>query len=205
MRDLPAGFIAALQNAPETGLAPVFFFHVRPRDRATGAVVEMSFWTGGYDLPLVMPVPEGPNVARAHIGDVGLKVGAITYGAGLKDRPVSVTMSQIADAAQAMLRGFDLRAAYCEIHVGLRHKGALASDPVLMWVGMVDEAPLATPAVGGEGSITLSVRSEIMTQLQQTNPAKSSDAHQRRRAPDDAFGQYASTVSSRALKWYEKK
>ncbi|MFD2439726.1 hypothetical protein ACFSS8_05900 [Paracoccus kondratievae] len=48
------------------------------------------------------------------------------------------------------------------------------------------------------------MRSELMVQLTATNPAKSSDAHQKRRAAGDQFCKYASTVGSRQVQWFKK-
>ncbi|WP_406720371.1 hypothetical protein RPE78_09155 [Thioclava litoralis] len=203
MRDLPAGFIAALQDAPEHGIEPVWFVTVEATDRDTGETVAFPFWTGSYDLPLDMPRVDGTIEARTHIGGCGLSVGSITYVADLTSKTVNVTMSQIADAAQSMLRGHIIKGAPVEIHVGLRSGGGMASMPVLMFAGIVDEAPLVTPAVGGEGSITLTIQSEIITQMRQINPAKSSDQHQKRRNSGDRFVEYASTVTSRQIKFNE--
>lgn len=47
----------------------------------------------------------------------------------------------------------------------------------------------------------MSVRSELLTMLTAINPAKSSDAHQRRRNPVDEFCKYASTVHERFIQW----
>lgn len=81
--------------------------------------------------------------------------------------------------------------------------GAFASLPQLEWVGVVDEGPISTPGYGGDGEISYAVRSEMMAQLTAINPAKSSDAHQKRRASGDRFSEYASTISSRRVQWYK--
>ncbi|MER5171583.1 hypothetical protein [Thioclava kandeliae] len=204
MRDLPAGFVAALQAAPEQGIAPVWFVTIEATDRDTGETVAFSFWTGSYDLPISVPRPDGSIVARTHIGGCGLAVGDITFAADLTDNAFTIGLSQIADASQALFRGHNYKGVPVEVHLGLRSGGGMASMPVLMVAGILDEAPLGTPPVGGEGSITLSIRSEIMTMLQQINPAKSSDQHQKRRASGDRFAEYASIIPSRELKFYEK-
>ena len=65
----------------------------------------------------------------------------------------------------------------------------------------MDDLEIGTPQVGGEGIIGLVVRSELMTQLLATNPAKSSDSHQKRRQANDRFSEYSGTVQARKVQW----
>lgn len=202
MRIYDTGFAARLNAARDEGIAPVWFFWVIARDDA-GDDSPMGFWSGDEDITLSVESPGGGSASRTYTGGCGLRVEGLQYVGDLTDNPVSVVLSQIAPAAQELLRGLDVRLAYCEIHTTARNGGSLISAPQLQWVGIVDQGPITTPAVGGQGGISLSVRSEIMTQLSAINPAKSSDEHQRRRAPGDDFCKFASTISSRNLQWFK--
>lgn len=198
-----AGFAAQLAAARDSAVAPIWFFHVVARDRDTGAAVPISVWSGDEDTTLTVQAADGSAVSRLFVGNVGLSVSGLKYVADLTNNPVTVSLSQIAPVAQLLARGHDLRLAYCEIHTTAWAGGALASAPQLQWVGIVDEGPIATPAAGSDGGITLNVRSEIMAQLTAVNPAKSSDEHQRRRHSGDSFCRYNGVIASREIQWFK--
>lgn len=204
MQTLDPNFIASLQAARDGGIAPVYFFWVRARDRETGAEESLCLWTGDEDIEISAQAPAGGSVSRAYLGGCNLRVDGIEYVADLTDNPVTVSLSQIADAAQHLVRGLDVRLAYCEIHATSRIGGAFASEPQLQWVGIIDDVLIATPEVGGEGNIGFSVRSELMSQLTAINPAKSSDSHQKRRQEGDRFSEYSGVIQSRKVQWYKE-
>ena len=204
MRIYDAGFSTAASAARDQGIAPIYFVWIVGKDRDTGADSPMGFWSGDEDISVTVPQPDGTSATRTYLGGVGLSVEGLTRIGDLTDNAVTVSMSQIADAAQELARGLDPRLAYVEIHVTSMVGGAFASAPQLEWVGIVDEGPISTPSYGSEGGISYSVRSELMVMLTATNPAKSSDAHQKRRAAGDRFSEYASTIGSRNVQWYKQ-
>ena len=204
MRYFDSGFTAAMQATREQGIAPVYFAWLTAKDRTTGAAAPMGFWSGDDDMTVNVPLPDGSGTAtRTYLGGCGLSVDGLQYVGDLTDNPITVGLSQIADAAQELIRGRDLRLAGCEIHATSLTGAALVSAPQLQWVGIVDEGPISTPAAGSDGGISLSVRSELMAMLTATNPAKSSDAHQKRRRAGDLFCKYASTIAARKIQWYK--
>nr|WP_319250508.1 hypothetical protein [uncultured Celeribacter sp.] len=204
MQVFDAGFQAALGDARDGGVAPVWFVWFRARDLVSGDPVTRGFWSGDETTSQAVVAP-GTDIAsvREYIGGCNLAVGGITYVSDLTDTPVSVEMSQIAPAAQEAVRGLNLRLAQVEIHVTSMHGGQFLSAPQLQFVGIVDEVPVSTPAAGGQGGVSLTVRSEIMHQLTAVNPAKSSDAHQKRRLSRDRFCEYSSTVAGWKEQWYK--
>lgn len=204
MQTLDAAFLASLRASRDAGIAPVYFFWVRAKNRDTGADETMGLWSGDEDITQIVESPEGGTVSRAYLGGCNLRVADLVYVADLTDEPVTVTLSQIAPATQELVRGYDVRMAYCEIHATSWSGGVLASTPQLQWIGVIDAAPISTPAIGGEGSIALTVRSELMAQLTAINPAKSSDSHQERRHAGDQFSRYAGSVHARKIQWYRK-
>ena len=203
MQTLDASLIASLSAARDAGISPAWFASIIARDRETGAAQRVGLWSGDEDITITVPMPGGLIESRAYIGGCNLDVSGLQYVADLTDNAVTVAISQIAPAAQEIVRGLDVRMAYVEIHATTWTGGALTSAPQLQWVGIVDTGPISTPAAGGEGGVSLSIRSEIMTQLQASNPAKSSDAHQRRRASADRFCEYAATIGSRDIQWFK--
>lgn len=204
MQTLHPSFVLSLQASRDAGIAPVAFFWIAARNRTTNAIETMGLWTGDEDIAVNVETPEGGTATREYLGGTNLSVDAIQYVADLTDEPVTVNMSQIADATQQLVRGYDVRLAYCEIHVTSWVGGAFSSPPQLQWIGIVDDAGVSTPAAGGDGNISLTVRSELMTQLLAFNPAKSSDSHQRRRQAGDRFSEYAAVIKSRTLQWYKE-
>lgn len=204
MRHYDAGFAAATDAARDQGIAPVYFVWIVGKDRDTGADSAMGFWSRTENTSVIVPLPDGTSATRTYLGGVGLAVEGLARVGDLTDNPVTVSMSQIAPAAQEMARGLDPRLAYVEIHVTSMIGGAFVSAPQLEWVGIVDEGPISTPEYGSEGGISYSIRSELMVMLTATNPAKSSDAHQKRRAAGDRFSEYASTIGSRNVQWYKQ-
>lgn len=197
-----AAFAASLTAAQDGSIAPIYFLWVVARDRETGADAPIGLWSGDEDITITIEQPDGSSVSRVYLGACNLEIDGIQYVADLTDNPVSASLSQLAPAAQLLVRGYDVRLAYCEIHATTWTGGALTSAPQLQWIGIVDEGPISTPGAGGEGGIALSIRSEIMTQLGQTSPAKSSDAHQRRRLSTDRFCEYSGIIGSRDVQWY---
>lgn len=204
MQMLHPNLIASLQAARDGGIAPAYFFWVRAKDRATGALVDMGLWSGDEDLAVSVESPTGGLISRVYLGGCNLEIDGIPYVADLTDNSVMVGMSQIADATQALVRGTDVRLAYCEIHSTAMNGGAFASPPQLKWVGIVDEGPINTPALGDEGGIALTIRSELMAQLTSMNPAKSSDSHQKRRRAGDQFSKYSGSIKARNVQWYQQ-
>ncbi|MCB5412245.1 hypothetical protein [Pseudogemmobacter faecipullorum] len=203
MRIFDIAFAQSLTAARDVGIAPVWFVTFTAKDWDTGAAAVVGLWSGDEDITVSVEDPTGGLVSRGYTGGCNLTVEDLMYVADLTDNPVQISISQIAPVAQNIIRGFDLRLAHCEIHATTLNGGALTGPPQLQWVGLVDEGPIQTPAAGGEGSISLTIRSEIMMQLQASNPAKSSDQHQRRRLSTDEFCKYAATIGSRAVQWYQ--
>lgn len=205
MKIYDADFAASLSAARDGQIAPVYFLYIVGKDRDTGADKPVGIWSGDEDITVNVEAPDGTTVSRTYYGGCNLDIpNGIPYVADLTDNPVTVTVSQIADTTQLLVRGYDVRLAYCEIHATTWTGGALTSAPQLQWVGIVDEAPISTPSVGSDGAISFSIRSEIMSQLTLTNPAKSSDAHQKRRRATDQFCKYAGTVKSWNIQWFKK-
>ncbi len=204
MKQLEASLLSSLQAARDGGIAPAWFAWFEARNRSTGDTETMGLWSGDEDYTLNVRTPSGGLTSRTYIGACNLSVAGIQYVADLTDNPITISMSQIADATQQLVRGYDLRLAYCEVHATTWNGGVFSSNPDLMWIGIVDDGPIATPAAGGDGQIALTVRSELMWQLTAINPAKSSNAHQLRRDPDDRFSEYAGKIRNRVIQWWKE-
>lgn len=204
MRILEPAFLSSLQSTRDGGIAPAGFAWIEARNRDTGAVEAMGLWTGDEDITVNVRTPSGGLTSRAYIGGVNLSISGTQYAGDLTDNATTVSMSQIADAAQHLVRATDVRRATCQIHSTTWTGGALTSNPDLDWIGIVDDVLIGTPEVGGEGNIGLSIRSEIMADLTAINPAKSSNSHQQRRSGGDRFCEYAGTIKARVVQGYKE-
>lgn len=206
MKNLDPAFLAALVGARDTGLAPVRLVWIDAHDRETGDVVGRGFWTWDEDIEAeVIGGTTGTPVTRTYTGGADLSVGDIVYVSDLTIQSVEISMSQIADAAQDLVRGLDVRLARVEIHDGLIDPatGGFVAPPEPVFLGLVDAAPITTPAAGGEGSISLSVISEPISMLSRINPRKAS-YHGQAQRNGDQWGKYASTVSTWEIKWAKR-
>jgi hypothetical protein len=201
MQILSPEFMASLQAARDGSIAPIHFVWVRAKN-FSGVEQTMGLWSGDEDINVGVQTPTGGTASRSYLGGCNLQVSEMQFVADLTDNPVTVSMSQIAPAAQQLARGYDLRMAYCEIHATSWNGGALSSVPQLQWVGIIDEGPIGTPDYGKDGGISLTVRSDLMAQLTASNPAKSSDSHQQRRQTGDRFSRYSGVISSRRVQWW---
>ena len=195
---------ASLQAARDGGIKPVWFAWFTARNRATGATETMGLWTGDEDITLSVETPEGGLASRQYLGGCNLHISGLQYVLDLTDNPVTISMSQIADATQALVRGYDVRLAEVVVHSTTMTGGAFTAAPEIAGIYIVDEAGIQTPSFGNDGSISLSARSEIMHQLTATNPAKSSHEHQKRRKASDEFSKYGGTIESWPIQWYKK-
>lgn len=204
MRVYAPSFLAALQAAQDNGIAPAYFVRVVARDRTTWAPVTYGFWTGDETITLAVENPEGgAPVLETFVGAVNLEVSGISYTADLTDNAVTVSLSQIEPTVQTMVRGTTVRLASCTIYGTSWAGGGLVSTPQILVIGIVDDQGTSTPEIYDDGAVTLAIRSELLGQLMISNPAKSSDSHQRRRQTGDRFSRYAGSLAAWRVQWFK--
>ncbi|MAU20617.1 MAG: hypothetical protein CMH13_08800 [Martelella sp.] len=203
MKNVSASFMAALTGARENGLVVRSLVYVTARERATGVPVSLGFWTGGEDLDIdVIDGESGAIVTRTYLGDVNLDVQEIPRVSDMTIQTIDIRLSQIAPAVQQLVRGWDARLAAVEVHQLLIDPatGQAVGPAEITFLGVVDGEPVATPAAGEEGGITLNVISAAIAMLSRTNPLKSSYEGQKRRQ-DDQWGQYSGVVENWDIPW----
>lgn len=201
MRDLDAATLAALQSGR---VVPRDFLWLRPRDRDTGARVDLGFWSdlGTVAAQVIDPVTD-LAVTRNYTGAGDLvSVGPVPLAAGFTVQTVTLRLSQVTAGAAQAVRGYDLRLAPVELHRGYMdpETGLLVAPAQCFFTGEVDDAPISTPPEGEEGEITVTLKSHAQ-ELTRTNPAKRSDADQRKRNPNDGFFRHAATVGTWRVFW----
>lgn len=185
MRQVDAQTDAALRS--RRGVAPRNFVWVEARNRATNGIETMGLWDG--DDTVTLTVIDGRTrlpVERVYQGIGGnLRVDSIPLSTDLNIRTVKVGLSQISNAVQLLVRGFETRGAPIEIHRGLLSLETmlLVAPPIPRFVGTIDGNPIDTPAANSEGGVQVSCVS-IARKLTFKNPAKRSDEYQRTRQGD---------------------
>ncbi|NEI70951.1 hypothetical protein GR212_15310 [Rhizobium lusitanum] len=206
MRAIDGNFYNALISARETGIIPRTFVWFIAKTIASGAPVTLGLWTGDDDINVsVTSGTTGLPEARTYYGAMNLDTGDTPRVSDMTAQTISLEMSQIADIAQQLVRGYDLRLAKVEIHEMTINPstGALSATPSIAFLGQVDGAPIDTPSIGQDGKITVNVISDAISMLNRTNPQKSSYEGQKRRS-NDQFGKYSSTVKNWSIPWGQK-
>lgn len=207
MRNITAALLSAITGATDSGIAPRTLIYVTAKDRGTGLPVNVGIWSDIDDANItVLSGVTGLPETRAYYGAGALlDVSDIPRVSDLTIQTVTVTLSQIADVSQLLVREYDARLAKVEIHrVVLDPKsGAPVSVELPVFLGEVDGAPITTPPIGGEGSIELRVVSDAISMLARTNPRKSSYEAQKRRQGDE-WGLYSGTVATWKMPWGQK-
>lgn len=201
MRGIDAQTMAALASGY---IAVRDFLWIEPRDRDTGQTVPFGFWSdvGTRAFDVIDPVTDA--VLRRTYSGAGdlVRTGPVALAVGLAVQTVSITLSQLAPGALEVLRRYDLKRAPVELHRGwLDPRSRLQVAPALpFFEGVIDTAPLTTPAEGEEGQIALTAVSHAQ-ELTRTNSATRSDADQRLREPTDGFFRHAAEIGNWRLFW----
>lgn len=200
MRSLDAAEIAVLQSGV---IRARDFVKVVVRDRETGEPTTFGFWSDMGDVTAeVVDGLTGVTEELVCIGSGALVgIGPITLTSDLSIRPVDIELSPIHAQVEAALRSYDPRGGEVQIYRGfLDEAGALVAPAKARFVGYVDEAPIITPAEGGEGSAKLVCASHTR-ELTRGNPAVRSHEDQQLRDPGDTFFKDVATVGDWEIFW----
>ena len=185
-------------------LMPRDFIWFVVRDRSTGAAVTDGYWSdiGDFSAAVIDP-------------DTGLPVTGIWHGAGslisVSDIPlvsnitvqnITVTLSQVADRVNALVRQYDCKQGRVEIYRGLFDptNRLMVAPAEPRFVGTINEAPIHTPAAGGAGDVQLDCTSNT-AELTRSSTDVRSDASQRLRNSADAFFADTAVVGTWQLFW----
>lgn len=198
---LSAGNLAALQARQLIGRDFIWFV---VRDRVTGNPVTDGYWSDIGDIAAQVIDPDsGSIVARSFAGAGGLiSISDIPRVANLTVQNVTVTLAQVADRVNDLVRGYDCKQGKVEIFRGLfdLSSRALVAPAYPRFVGTIDAAPITTPPAGQSGDVKLTCTGNTI-ELTRSNPDTRSDASQRLRSATDNFYQDTATVSDWQQYW----
>jgi hypothetical protein len=191
-RSLSAENYAALQA--RTLVARDFIWFV-VRDRDDGSPVTDGYWSGAGTITADVVDPDtGGTSSRQFFGAYSLiQISDIPLVSTLTVRNVTVTLSQVSDRINDLVRTYDCKQGQVQIFRGLFDpvSRALVAPAAPRFVGFIDEAPIKTPKEGEAGDVTLTCTSHTQ-EMTRSNTDTRSDVSQRlRSATDNFFGDTA--------------
>ena len=146
-------------------------------------------------------------MSRSYSGSgKAIKFEPIVLATGIGVRTTSVELNMIDAAINNLVRGYNLRKAPAERHIGLFDPSSrlVVSQLYPVFVGFVNGAPITTPAVGAGGSVKLQLVSHSR-ELTRVSTEKCSDASQQKRVSGDRLFQYTGIAGAMTLYWGESK
>ena len=188
MRDISAPNYDALAKRQ---LMPRDFIWFVVRDRTTGAAVTDGYWSdvGSITADVVDPDTGGTSTRTWSGAGSLISISDIPLVSSLTVQNITVTLSQVADRVNNLVRGYDCKQGRVEIYRGLFDPASrtMVAPAMPRFVGTIDDAPITTPVEGEDGDVSLTCTSNTV-ELTRANTDTRSDASQKlRRANDDFF------------------
>lgn len=160
------------------------------RDRVTGAPVTDGYWSDVGDISAQVLDPDtGVPVLRVWHGAGSLiAISDINLVSNITVQNVTVTLSQVADRVNELIRTYDCKQGRVEIYRGLFDPNSrlMVAPAEPRFIGTINEAPVTTPPEGEAGDVQLTCTSNT-AELTRNNTDTRSDASQRLRNAGDAF------------------
>lgn len=174
------------------------------RDRETGEPVTDGYWSdiGTRTFSVINP-ETGGSQAREWFGADGLiSISDIPLVSTLSVQTVTITLSQISERVNDLLRTYDCKQGRVEIFRGLFDPDTreMVAPALPRFVGFIDEAPITTGKENEAGNVTITCTSHTQ-EITRSNPDTRSDASQRLRSETDNFYQDTTVVGDRQMFW----
>lgn len=193
-RALSAENYAALQQRRLVARDFIWFV-VRERD--TGVAVVDGYWSDVGSLTASVIDPDtGGSVSRSWNGAGALiSISDIPLVSTIQVQTVTVTLSQVADRVNDLVRGYDCKQGRVEIFRGLFDPDtrAMVAPATPRFVGFIDHIEIKTPKENEEGGVEIKCTSHTQ-EMTRSNPDTRSDASQRLRSATDNFYQDVAVV-----------
>jgi hypothetical protein len=201
VRSISAANLTALQ---QRSLMPRDFIWFVVKNRTTGAPVTDGYWSDVGDISAQYIDPDTGGVGtRTWVGAGSLiQISDIPLVSSLTVQNITVTLSQVADRVNNLVRGFECKQGRVEIYRGLFDPATrlMVAPAMPRFIGTIDEAPITTPKEGESGDVSLTCTSNTI-ELTRTNPETRSDAAQRLRSATDDFFKDAAVVGGWQQFW----
>jgi hypothetical protein len=196
MRSISGANYSALQ---QRALVLRDFIWFTVRDRTTGNPVTDGYWSdiGTITASIINP-DTGATESRTWFGAGSLiRISDISLVSNITVQNITVTLSQVADRVQDLVRTYDAKQGRVEIYRGLFDPSTrlMVAPAESRFIGTIDEAPINTPKQGESGDVTLTCTSNTQ-ELTRVNPDTRSDASQKLRDATDNFFQDVAIVGT---------
>jgi hypothetical protein len=180
------------------------FLWIKARTFDTGEPFSYGFWSdvGNVAAPVLDP-DTNTDVVRNFEGAGSLiEVSDIPLVSNISVWNATITLSQIDEAVESVVRGYDLKQAGVEIYRGLFSPETrnLVAPAFCRFVGFVDDIEITTPEEGEAGSIVLTCASHTQ-EMTRSNPDTRSNDSQKCRTASDNFYQDTTTVGEWEFFW----
>ncbi len=180
------------------------FLWIVARDRSTGAPVTDGMWSDVGNVTAEVIDPDtGMAVSRTFYGSGTLvQVSDIPLVSNVTVQRVTITMSQVDDRVEALIRTYDVRQARVEIFRGMFDPDTrlLVAPAVPRFVGFADEVEIRTASENEEGAVILTCASHTQEMLRSNPDTRSHESQKQRSATDDFFVD-ATVVADWDIKW----
>jgi hypothetical protein len=178
------------------------WFVVRNRD--TGADVTDGYWSDVGTITASVINPDTlASEGRTWKGAAELiQISDIPAVSTLTVQQVTITLSQVSDQINTLVRAYDCKQGRVEIYRGLFNPSTrtMVAPAESSFVGFIDEAPITTPKENEGGDVTLTCTSHTQ-EMTRSNSDTRSDASQRLRSATDNFYQDTAVVSTWQQSW----
>lgn len=180
------------------------FLWLTVKDRTTGAPVVDGYWSdvGTYSADVVDP-ETGGTTNRQYFGSGTLiQISDVPVVSNLTVQNISITLSQVADRVNDLVRTYECKQGRVELHRGLfdPQTRELVSPAVPRFVGYIDTVDIKTPKEGDDGGVVITCTSHTQ-ELTRANSDTRSDASQRLRLATDDFYQDTAVVGTWQIFW----
>jgi hypothetical protein len=200
-RTLSAENYAALQGRR---LVARDFLWFQVKDPTTNAPVFDGYWSDVGMITVDVVDPEtGGTTSREYFGSGNLiQISDIPIVSNLVVQNVTITLSQVADRVNELVRSYQCKQGRVEIHRGLfdPQTRQLVSPAPPRFVGYIDTIDIQTPKEGSDGGVAITCTSHTQ-ELTRANSDTRSDASQRLRNANDNFYQDTAVVGTWQLFW----
>jgi len=201
VRDISAANYTALQDRI---LMPRDFIWFVVRDRTDGSPVTDGYWSDIGSITADVIDPDTGGISTRTWAGAGslIAISDIPLVSNITVQNITVTLSQVADRVQNLVRGYDCKQGRVEIYRGLfdPNSRTMVAPAIPRFVGTIDEAPITTPKEGDSGDVSLSCTSNTV-ELTRSNPDTRSDASQKLRSATDDFFHDAAVVGEWSHFW----
>lgn len=174
------------------------------RSRVDGSPVTDAYWSdvGAITCDVIDPETGGTE-EQEFFGAGGLiAISDIALVSTLTVQTVQVTLSQVSERINQLVRGYDCKQGQVQIFRGLFDPATrvMVAPAFPRFVGFIDEAPITTPKEGANGDVTLTCTSHTQ-ELTRANMETRSDVSQRLRSATDNFFADAAVVGDWQQFW----